>query len=78
MVDQNSNPEDNGGMTKGTNMKAISTYVNEQGVTVTVYPEKKVKRRAWMRGEGYCGAKMRIPEDGERMFATFSRKNGKY
>lgn len=65
-------------MTKGTNMKAISTYVNEQGVTVTVYPEKKVKRKMWMRGEGFCGAKMRIPEDGERMFATFSRKNGKY
>ncbi len=59
-------------------MKAVRSYVNEQGVTVNVYPEKKVKRKAWMRGEGFCGAKMRIPEEGERMFATFSRKNGKY
>ena len=59
-------------------MKAISQYTNEQGVLVTVYPEKKVKRKAWMRGEGFCGAKYRIPEEGNRMFATFSRKNGKY
>lgn len=59
-------------------MKAISQYINESGVLVTVYPEKKVKRKAWMRGEGFCGAKARIPEEGNRMFATFSRKNGKY
>jgi hypothetical protein len=59
-------------------MKPVTQYKNEQGVLVTVYPEKKVKRKAWMRGEGFCGAKIRIPEEGERMFATFSRKNGKY
>lgn len=59
-------------------MKAVSQYINESGILVTVYPEKKVKRKAWMRGEGFCGAKLRIPEEGNRMFATFSRKNGKY
>lgn len=59
-------------------MKAIREYINEDGVKVTVYPEKKVKRKLWMRGESFCGAKLRIPEEGERMFATFSRKNGKY
>jgi hypothetical protein len=59
-------------------MKAVSQYINESGILVTVYPEKKVKRKAWMRGEGFCGAKHRIPEEGNRMFATFSRKNGKY
>ena len=48
------------------------------GCTVKVYPEKQTKRRSWMRGESFLGAKLRIPEEGERMFATFSRKNGKY
>ena len=59
-------------------MKAISTYVNEQGITVTVYPEKKVKRKAWMRGEAFLSQKMRIGDENDRMFARFSRKNGKY
>lgn len=59
-------------------MQAISQYINDSGILVTVYPEKKVKRKAWMRGEGYCSVKARIPEEGNRMFATFSRKNGKY
>ena len=59
-------------------MQAISQYINDNGILVTVYPEKKVKRKAWMRGEGYCSVKARIPEEGNRMFATFSRKNGKY
>lgn len=59
-------------------MQAISQYINDNGILVTVYPEKKVKRKAWMRGEGFCSVKARIPEEGNRMFATFSRKNGKY
>lgn len=55
-------------------------YFNEElGVYVNVYAEKKVKRKAWMRGEGFMGAKMRIPEGDEtRCFALFTRKNGKY
>ena len=60
-------------------MKPTERYFDEAlNVWINIYEEKKVKRKAWMRGEGFCGAKMRIPEDGERMFATFSRKNGKY
>jgi hypothetical protein len=48
------------------------------GVMVNIYEEKKVKRKAWMRGEGMACAKMRIPEDDDRMFVRFKRKNGKY
>jgi hypothetical protein len=59
-------------------MKPIGEYVNADGVTVTVYPEKKVKRRAWMRGEAYLSQKMRIGDENDRMFARFTRKNGKY
>lgn len=64
---------------KGRIMKPIGSYVNEQGQTVTVYPEKKVKRTPWQRGEGYLSSKLRIPDGDEtRCFALFSRKNGKY
>lgn len=59
-------------------IEPVSTYTNEDGVTVTVYPEKKVKRIPWQRGEAYLGMKMRIQEDTGTMFANFSRKNGKY
>lgn len=59
-------------------MKPIGTYVNDQGVTVTVYPEKKVKRIPWQRGEAYLSQKARIGDENDRLFARFSRKNGKY
>jgi|DEB3_MinimDraft_2_1074329.scaffolds.fasta_scaffold57860_2 hypothetical protein len=48
------------------------------GVFVNVYEEKKVKRRAWMRGEAFLSQKMRIGDENDRMFARFTRKNGKY
>lgn len=57
-------------------LQPIATYINDQGYTVTVYPEKKVKRRPWQRGEAYLSQQMRISDD--RMFARFTRKNGKY
>ena len=47
-------------------------------VMVSVYQEKKVKRKAWMRGEAFACAKMRIGDENDRMFARFTRKNGKY
>lgn len=47
-------------------------------VMVNVYEEKKVKRKAWMRGEAFLSQKMRIGDENDRMFARFSRKNGKY
>lgn len=50
---------------------ALNTFVN-------VYEEKKVKRKAWMRGEAFLSQKMRIGDENDRMFARFSRKNGKY
>lgn len=59
-------------------MKPIRSYVNDQGVTVNVYPEKKVKRIPWQRGEAYLGMKMRLPEDTGMVMFQFTRKNGKY
>lgn len=63
-------------------MKAIQPterYFNEElGVFVNVYAEKKQKRRAWMRGEAFLSQKMRIGDENDRMFARFTRKNGKY
>ena len=47
-------------------------------VFVNVYEEKKVKRKAWMRGEAFACSKMRIGDENDRMFARFTRKNGKY
>lgn len=47
-------------------------------VFVNVYQEKKVKRKAWMRGEAFLSQKMRIGDENDRMFARFTRKNGKY
>ena len=55
------------------------SYFNEElGVMVNVFAEKKVKRKAWMRGEAFACAKMRIGDENDRMFARFTRKNGKY
>lgn len=49
-------------------MKATSQYVNTDGVTVTVYPEKKVKRSAYCWGGSYALAgaiaKRGIPTEG--------------
>ena len=45
---------------------------------INVYEEKKIKRRAWMRGEAFLSQKMRIGDENDRMFARFTRKNGKY
>lgn len=60
------------------NIQPINSYVNAEGVTVNVYPEKKVKRSTWMRGEAFLSQKMRIGDENDRMFARFTRKNGKY
>lgn len=57
-------------------IEPISSYVNADGVTVNVYAEKQVKRTPWQRGEAYLSQQMRISDD--RMFARFTRKNGKY
>lgn len=63
-------------------MKALQPserYFDENlGVFVNVYEEKKVKRKAWMRGEAFLSQKMRIGDENDRMFARFTRKNGKY
>lgn len=57
----------------------LERYYDESlGVWVNVYEEKKVKRRAWMRGEAFLSQKMRIGDENDRMFARFTRKNGKY
>jgi len=56
-------------------MSPIRTYV-ENGVTIAVYPEKKAKRRIWQKNDTFYAAKMRI-DDGNGMFALFSRKAGK-
>lgn len=57
----------------------VERYFDEKlGVWVNIYSEKKVKRTAWMRGEAYLSQKMRIGDENDRMFARFTRKNGKY
>ena len=54
-------------------------YFDENlGVWVNIYEEKKVKRKTWMRGEAFLSQKMRIGDENDRMFARFTRKNGKY
>jgi hypothetical protein len=59
-------------------MKPIGHYVDEHGILIDVYPEKKVKRTPWQRGEAYLGVKKRIPEDTGMIMHQFTRKNGKY
>lgn len=60
-------------------MQPSERYFDESlGVWVNVYEEKKQKRRAWMRGEAFLSQKMRIGDENDRMFARFTRKNGKY
>ena len=60
-------------------IEPTSEYYNEElGCMVKVYPEKNVKRTAWMRGEANLGMKMRIPEEGNRFIIPIQRKNGKY
>lgn len=58
--------------------KIISTYVNEDGVTINVVAPAKQKPSTWMRGEVYCNVSQRIDVDTGGMVAKFSRKNGKY
>jgi hypothetical protein len=58
-------------------MKPISSYVTADGVTVNVYPEKKVKRNPYMSFGGSYAllgalAKRGIPEDA--MFAMPTRR----
>ena len=81
-VDQNCVLWYTGVIVKGNAMKRtpqpVSTYINADGVVVAVYPEKKVKRTLWQRGEAYLSQKMRIGDDNDRCFVRFSRKNGKY
>lgn len=57
--------------------KPIRTY-EEHGVTVTVFPEKKVKRLPWQRGEAYLSMKMRLPDDAGSVMYMMTRKVGKY
>lgn len=60
-------------------MKPTERYFDEKlNVWVNVYEEKKTKHRPWMRGEAYLSQKMRIGDENDRMFARFTRKNGKY
>lgn len=59
-------------------IEPVSTYTNADGVVVAVYPEKKIKRIPWQRGEAYLGMKMRLPEDTGMVMFQFTRKNGKY
>lgn len=59
-------------------IKPIGEYTSTEGYKVTVYPEKKVKRTPWQRGEAFLSQKMRIGDENDRMFARFTRKNGKY
>lgn len=59
-------------------IEPISSYFNTDGIEVKVYPEKQVKRTPWQRGEAFLSQKMRIGDENDRMFARFTRKNGKY
>lgn len=61
-------------------MKPTHQYFDKQlNINVVVYPAKMPKRRCnWMRGEAFLAQKMRIGDENDRMFARFTRKNGKY
>ena len=60
-------------------MQPSERYFDQSlGVWVNIYEEKKIKRKAWMRGEAFLSQKMRIGDENDRMFARFTRKNGKY
>jgi hypothetical protein len=57
--------------------KPVSEYFDvELQVVVQVYEAPKTKKRLWMKNDTFYSAKMRI-EDGNGMFANFSRKPGK-
>lgn len=64
----------------GKVIQPAARYFNEElGVFVNVYDGKMPKKRSnWMRGEAFLGQKMRIGDENDRMFARFTRKNGKY
>lgn len=60
-------------------IQPVERYFDEAlNAWINVYAEKKVKRSTWMRGEAFLSQKMRIGDENDRMFARFSRKNGKY
>ena len=60
-------------------IEAVSEYFNEAlGCMVKVYPEKQVKRRAWMRGEIFIGISQRTDNFAGGCMVPFSRKPGKY
>jgi len=56
-------------------MKMLKSYV-ENGITINVYPEKKVKRPVWIKNGSFYASKLRVGEE-LGMFAPFTRKAGK-
>lgn len=56
-------------------MKPIKSYI-ENGITIVVYPEKKVKRPVWIKNGSFYASKLRVGEE-LGMFAPFTRKAGK-
>ena len=56
-------------------MLPVTSY-EENGVKITVYPEKQKKRTLWQKNDTFYAAKMRV-EDNNGLFTTFSRKSGK-
>jgi len=56
-------------------LKPIGEYV-ENGVKITVYPEKETKHVKWQKNDTFYGTKMRITDD-SNTFAHFTRKKGK-
>ena len=60
-------------------VEAVNEYFdNSLGCVVKVYPEKQVKRKAWMRGESFMGITQRVEADTGGMLMKFTRKHGKY
>lgn len=60
-------------------MEPVDRYFDEKlNAWVNVFEEKSEKRIPWQRGEAYLSQKARIGDENDRMFARFTRKNGKY
>jgi hypothetical protein len=55
-------------------MKPVRSYV-ENGITINVYPEKKVKKVRWMKNDTFYAALARI-EPENPLFSSFTRKVG--
>lgn len=56
-------------------LKPLQEYIDENGVKITVYPEKQKKRTPWQKNDTFYAAKLRITDDSS--FARFTRKKGK-